>query len=201
VSLADHVVLVGHGRVGKFISRKLVASRTPFLVIDTEKNQVADLQREGLPVVLGNAADPEVAAAANIRAARCLLVAIPDAFESGQIVEQARGINPDLPIIVRAHSGAQEEHVVKHGATRVVMGEQEIARAMVATVPGSPREPVLSSVEEADEIASGDGGARPHERGAAPLSQVLGPEAHADDPGRKAPEQGQAGQHAQEPRR
>jgi CPA2 family monovalent cation:H+ antiporter-2 len=201
VSLADHVVLVGHGRVGKFISRKLVASRTPFLVIDTEKNQVADLQREGLPVVLGNAADPEVAAAANIRAARCLLVAIPDAFESGQIVEQARGINPDLPIIVRAHSGAQEEHVVKHGATRVVMGEQEIARAMVATVPGSPREPVLSSVEEADEIASGDGGALPHERGAAPLSQVLGPEAHADDPGRKAPEQGQAGQHAQEPRR
>jgi CPA2 family monovalent cation:H+ antiporter-2 len=201
VSLADHVVLVGHGRVGKFISRKLVASRTPFLVIETEKNQVADLQREGLPVVIGNAADPEVAAAANIKAARCLLVAIPDAFESGQVVEQARGINPDLPIIVRAHSGAQEEHVVKHGATRVVMGEQEIARAMVATVPDSPRAPVLSSVEEADDIASGDGGARPREPGAAPLSHVLGPEAHADDPGRKAPEERQPGQHAQEPRR
>ena len=201
VSLADHVVLVGHGRVGKFISRKLAVAGTPFLVIETEKNQVANLQKEGLPVVIGNAADPEVAAAANVKAARCLLVAIPDAFESGQIVEQARRINPDLPIIVRAHSGAQEEHVVKYGATRVIMGEQEIARAMVATVPDSPREPVLSSVGEADDIIGDDGDARRREGGAAPLSHVLGPEAHADDPGRQAPEERPPGQHPQEPGR
>ncbi|MBQ0819694.1 Kef family K(+) transporter [Microvirga sp. HBU67558] len=154
--LTDHVVLVGHGRVGKFISRKLASSGTPFLVVEMDKNQVADLQKDGQTIIMGNAADPEVAAAANIRAARCLLIAIPDAFESGQVVEQARTINPDLPIIVRVHSVAQEEHVERYGATRVVMGEQEIARAMFAAVPDAPREPVLSSVEEADEIADDD---------------------------------------------
>ncbi|UVF17757.1 Kef family K(+) transporter [Microvirga terrae] len=154
--LTDHVVLVGHGRVGKFISRKLASSGTPFLVVEMDKNQVADLQKDGQTIIMGNAADPEVAAAANIRAARCLLIAIPDAFESGQVVEQARTISPDLPIIVRVHSEAQEEHVEKYGATRVVMGEQEIARAMFAAVPDALREPVLSSVEEADEIAEDD---------------------------------------------
>ncbi|WP_262271710.1 YbaL family putative K(+) efflux transporter [Microvirga yunnanensis] len=151
--LTDHVVLVGHGRVGKFISGKLASSGTPFLVVEMDRNQVSDLQKDGHTVIMGNAADPEVAAAANIRAARCLLIAIPDAFESGQVVEQARTINPDLPIIVRVHSAAQEEHVEKYGATRVVMGEQEIARAMFAAVPDAPREPVLSSVQEADETA------------------------------------------------
>ena len=83
---------------------------------------------------------PQVIAAANLRAARCLLVAIPDAFEGGQVVEQARAINPSLPIIARAHSEAEIEHLKKHGANLVVMGEHEIAKAMLRTSVGrAPR--------------------------------------------------------------
>ncbi|WP_262028931.1 YbaL family putative K(+) efflux transporter [Microvirga sp. Mcv34] len=171
--LTDHVVLVGHGRVGKFITGKLTSAGTPFLVIETNKNQIAELQRDGQQIIVGNAAAPDVAAAANMKEARCLLVAIPDAFESGQVVEQARRINPDLPIVVRVHSDAQEEHVMKYGASRVVMGEQEIARAMFAAVPDAPRSPVLSSVEDADGMPDGD----------EPLPDVLGPEADADQAG------------------
>ncbi|WP_114943657.1 YbaL family putative K(+) efflux transporter [Microvirga calopogonii] len=190
-ALTDHVVLVGHGRVGKFITGKLATSGTPFLVIETNKNQVAELQRDDQQIIVGNAAAPDVAAAANVKEARCLLVAIPDAFESGQVVEQARRINPDLPIIVRVHSDAQEEHVMKYGASRVVMGEQEIARAMFAAVPDAPRSPVLSSVEEVDGMTDGD----------EPLPNVLGPEADADQPGGKPAEERPAGQHADDPGR
>ena len=173
-------------------------------MIETEKNQVADLQKEGSPIIIGNAADPEVAAAANIKQARCLLVAIPDAFESGQVVEQARQINADLPIVVRVHSTAQEEHVMKYGASQVVMGEQEIARAMFAAVPDAPREPVLSSVEEADDAAD-DG--EPREAGAegddtvqlSPESPVT--EAGSDQTDETTPEQGPLRQRADEPGR
>ncbi len=38
----------------------------------------------------GNAASPELLAAANLAAARRLFVTVPDAFEAGQVVEQAR---------------------------------------------------------------------------------------------------------------
>jgi CPA2 family monovalent cation:H+ antiporter-2 len=89
----------------------------------------------GRPTIRGNAADPEVLAAANLPGARCLLVAIPDAFEGGQVVQQARAINPALPIVARAHSEAEIEHLLKHGATSVVMGEHEIAKAMLAFIP------------------------------------------------------------------
>lgn len=201
-SLTDHVVLVGHGRVGKYISRKMALIGAPLLVIETNKEQVADLQKDGREVLVGNAADPEIVAAANIRQARCLLVAIPDAFESGQVVEQARRINPDLPIIVRAHSFAQEEHVMKHGATRIVMGEQEIARAMFAAVPDAPRAPVLSAVEEADDILDGDQDETGPDRGAvASSTHVLRTEADADKTGGDAPEQGPLRQPTDEPGR
>jgi CPA2 family monovalent cation:H+ antiporter-2 len=71
---------------------------------------------------------------ANLGAARCLLVAIPDAFEGGQAVMQAREANPDLLIIARAHSEEEVLHLKKHGATIVIMGELEIARAMIEDV-------------------------------------------------------------------
>jgi len=201
-ALTDHVVLVGHGRVGKFISRTLTAAGTPFLVIETDKAQLAGLPQNGVETIVGNAADPEVAAAANIKEARCLLVAIPDAFESGQVVEQARRINPDLPIIVRVHSPAQEDHVMKYGATQAIMGEQEIARAMVSAVPDAPREPILSSVEQAEDLDNErDMTVQPKLVLEAASPYVLRPEADADDAGRDAPEPRPSGHLADEPGR
>lgn len=149
-SLTDHVVLVGHGRVGSFISAKLRAAGSPLLVIETNNARATELQKEGMAVIHGNAADPEVVAAANIEGARCLLVAIPDAFEGGQVVEQARRMNPTLPIIGRAHSDAQKEHLAKYGATRVVMAEQEIARAMVKGIPAAPQDGDAEAKDEAE---------------------------------------------------
>jgi len=133
-TLTDHVVLVGHGRVGSVISEALAASKTPFLVIENEGDAVKKLRERGVETITGNAADPEVAQAANLAAARCLLVAIPDAFEGGQVVEQARKINPQLDIVARAHSEEEIVHLVRHGATTVIMGEHEIAKAMIADV-------------------------------------------------------------------
>jgi CPA2 family monovalent cation:H+ antiporter-2 len=46
-------------------------------------------------------------------------------------VQQARAINPTLTIVARAHSEAEILHLKKHGASIVIMGEHEIAMAMV----------------------------------------------------------------------
>jgi CPA2 family monovalent cation:H+ antiporter-2 len=132
--LTDHVVLVGHGRVGGFISAALPAD-TALLVIEDDARRIVTLGGGAREAIAGNAADPEVMRAANLTAARCLLVAIPDAFEGGQVVAQARELNPALPIVARAHSEDEIEHLKKHGATKVVMGEHEIAKAMIADIP------------------------------------------------------------------
>jgi len=133
-TLKDHVVLIGHGRVGSFISGVLRERGMPVFVIEDDEDAVADLRSAGIEALSGNAADPEVIAAANLGQSRCLLVAIPDAFEGGQVVQQARAINSALPIIARAHSEAEIAHLMKHGATLVVMGEHEIAKAMIENI-------------------------------------------------------------------
>jgi CPA2 family monovalent cation:H+ antiporter-2 len=69
-----------------------------------------------------------------VMAARGLLVAIPDAFEGGQIVSKARALSATLPIIARAHSEEEIAHLKHHGANVVIMGEQEIAKAMLLQI-------------------------------------------------------------------
>ncbi|WP_395675861.1 cation:proton antiporter [Inquilinus sp.] len=129
-TLSDHVVLVGYGRVGSLIGAALQVSGRPFLVIEDADQPLARLREAGIETIIGNAAVPEVLGLANLPGARQLAVAVPNAFEAGQIVAQARAANPGITIIARAHSDAEVEHLRTLGADAVIMGEREIARGM-----------------------------------------------------------------------
>ncbi|GAB2175543.1 YbaL family putative K(+) efflux transporter [Dongia sp. agr-C8] len=133
--LSDHIILVGYGRVGSVIGEALRKAASPFLVIDTRNKALEALVASGIATIDGNAADHAVFAAARPEVARCLFVAVPDAFEAGAIVEQARAANPTLPIIARAHSDAEAQHLISHGATATVIGETELALEMLRRAP------------------------------------------------------------------
>ncbi|HEY5796325.1 MAG TPA: YbaL family putative K(+) efflux transporter [Bosea sp. (in: a-proteobacteria)] len=130
--LEDHMVVVGYGRVGALLGAGLLARGEKVLVIEEQGDAVAAAKRHGAELLPGNAADPAVLAAAGLDRAKRLFVAIPQSFEAGQVCEQARRDNPALPIVARAHSDAEVAHLTKCGATLTIMGEAEIARAMLA---------------------------------------------------------------------
>jgi CPA2 family monovalent cation:H+ antiporter-2 len=134
--LVDHVVLVGYGRVGRIVAGGLKDKQLPLLVIEEVRPAVQQARDAGLEAIHGTATDHEVIEAANTGSARYLIVAIPNAFEGGQVVAQARALNPRLRIIARSHSLEETEHLEKHGANTVIMGEREIALAMLADIPG-----------------------------------------------------------------
>jgi monovalent cation:H+ antiporter-2, CPA2 family len=130
-TLTGHAILVGYGRVGHIVGDELTEARTPFLIVEAADKRIAEAKAAGIEVISGNAANPEVLKLANLGAASRLFIAIPDAFEAGQISEQARKASPTLAIVARAHSDAEAEHLAKLGANTVIIGELEIARAMI----------------------------------------------------------------------
>ena len=130
-TLSAHDVLVGYGRVGSLIGAALARGGRPMVVIETSDSGAEKARRDGAEVFEGNAASPELLAAANLAAARRLFVTVPDAFEAGQVVEQARLSNPALEILARAHSDAAVELLQGLGATLVISGEREIAERML----------------------------------------------------------------------
>ncbi len=131
---SGHIVLVGYGRVGSVVGEALIARGLPFLAIEMSERAVAQLRGLAIEVIDDNAARAGVLAAANLAGARQLVVAIPNAFEAGQVIVQARAANPLLPIVARAHSDAEVDYLSGLGADTVIMGEREIARGMIALV-------------------------------------------------------------------
>jgi CPA2 family monovalent cation:H+ antiporter-2 len=140
--LSDHVVLVGYGRVGSLVGRALQEAGRRFVVIEDADKAVAMLRAAKVETIVGNAARTEILAAANLPRARHLVVAIPNAFEAGQVVAQGRAANPALMIVARTHSEAEVEHLTSLGANVVIMGEREIALGMVeALLPAAAPSP------------------------------------------------------------
>ncbi|MBB2167293.1 Kef family K(+) transporter [Gluconacetobacter aggeris] len=129
--LRNHAVVVGYGRVGALVAEGLLRRHWPLLVIETGDSAISAVRAQGGEAILGNAADPAILAEANIAVARLLVVAIPEAFEAGQVVEQARTANPKITIIARAHFDSAVDHLRQLGADVVIMGEREIAHAML----------------------------------------------------------------------
>ncbi len=132
VTLTGHAVVVGYGRVGRLVVDGLKRAGVPLLVIDESAESLEQLQAQAIETLAGNAAGEDLLRTANLAAARVLFVAIPEAFEAGQIVQQGRQANPALDIVARAHFDAEVEHLTKMGASTVIMGEREIAQAMLA---------------------------------------------------------------------
>jgi monovalent cation:H+ antiporter-2, CPA2 family len=131
-ALTDHTVLVGYGRVGSLVGAGLRERGEPFLAIEDADKLVSRLRAEAVETIAGNAARSDVLAAANVAGARRLILAIPNAFEAGQIIDKAKAANPAIAIIARAHSDAEVDHLTGRGADVVIMGEREIARGILS---------------------------------------------------------------------
>ncbi len=131
-----HEILVGYGRVGALVGRRLLAAGRRVVVIEAGEDTAEAARADGARVVIGNAADPQVLAEADLAAARRLFVAIPETFEAGQVVEQARAARPTLEILARADSDEAVAHLTGLGATLTVMGEREMAHRMLERALG-----------------------------------------------------------------
>ncbi|CAN5343685.1 YbaL family putative K(+) efflux transporter [soil metagenome] len=134
VAAKPHGVLIGYGRVGKAVAEGL-KGRMPLVIIEDETERADELRAGGFDVIQGNAVRPEVLLKAGLAEAIHLFVAVPSPFEAARIFEQARAANPEAKIIARAYTDADVALLTQMGATHALIGEQEIARGMLALAP------------------------------------------------------------------
>jgi CPA2 family monovalent cation:H+ antiporter-2 len=135
----DHIVLVGFGRVGSLVGRRLLDAGHALALIESNREFLDQARALGIAGILGNAAAADMLVAAHAATARTLLVAIPQTLEAGQLIRHAREINPGIAILARAHSDDEVAYLLGCGADGAIMGEREIARSMCESVDGLTR--------------------------------------------------------------
>ncbi len=126
-----HTILIGYGELGKWVAEELKARHQPFLLVEDHPDILHAIPQTGIPVVYGHASAHGVLEQANIKGARCIILAIPDAIVAAQLIAHARRLNPAITTIVRANSEMEAQHLAHHGATHVIHSKRDIAKTLV----------------------------------------------------------------------
>jgi CPA2 family monovalent cation:H+ antiporter-2 len=122
---ANHVVIVGYGRVGKHMVNILKSLSIPLLVIESDMDRLARLNHRNIPALYGDAGNSGVLDHAHLDRARALVTTVPDESTAMMIVTAARDANPNLQIIARAATEDGVRYLARLGANHVVHPELE----------------------------------------------------------------------------
>nr|MBP7859879.1 NAD-binding protein [Patescibacteria group bacterium] len=125
LTLKNHVVLVGYGRVGKFISKLLEISKIDFVVIDMHYKILYSLRKRGFKSIYGDAVNREILEIANLKEAKSIIIATPDIVANELIIQNVREINPSCLILVRAHKEEDIARLAVRGIKHIIEPEFE----------------------------------------------------------------------------
>jgi CPA2 family monovalent cation:H+ antiporter-2 len=124
-TLANHVVIVGCGRVGRHIAEALGRLDIPRLVVEVDPARIEKLRELKVPVLYGDAGSSEILAHAALRRARALVITLPDDAAALAVLETARAYAPQLHVVARASTWDGGRRLGAAGATAVVQPELE----------------------------------------------------------------------------
>lgn len=133
----DHTIICGYGRVGQRLVEELRQSELSFVIVDRNSERLAEAERDGMLVIVGDASEETVLRKAGVERAAVLATVLPGDAENVFVTLTARELNGDIQIIARGESEATERKLLRSGADRVVLPTQ-IGAAKIAQLIASP---------------------------------------------------------------
>ena len=155
-ALDRHAIVIGYGRVGRYVAAGLRATGLPVVVVEQDLHLVREVEREGFPAIYGDASYRSILDVAHPERARLVVVALPDVGGTRAVVRHARQANGAVPILARVAREEEDDVLRRAGATAVVAPERAGASmlleesARVLDVPGPPHVDDLHPVITAD---------------------------------------------------
>ena len=127
-------IVVGLGRFGSEVARRLCALGCEVLAMDVHNELVQQISSEVTHAVVGDARDKDVLRSLGVRNLDCAVVAIGDSL-SDSVLATMNLKELGLPYIVcKAHDETHRKVLEKLGVDRVVIPEQEYAQRLARTL-------------------------------------------------------------------
>ncbi|WP_017479969.1 monovalent cation:proton antiporter-2 (CPA2) family protein [Pseudomonas sp. PAMC 26793] len=118
--LRGHAVICGYGRVGQSIGRFLHREQQAFIALDDDPERVQEASTEDSAVHYGDCRRGALLSAVGLERARLVVIAVDNSDVALTVLNEARRINPHVPILVRTRDDSQLAELKAAGATEVV---------------------------------------------------------------------------------
>jgi CPA2 family monovalent cation:H+ antiporter-2 len=126
-----HVILCGYGRMGGLVGGALEHFGLAYTVIDLDSKVVKKLAQKNIRSIYGDAGSETICHQAHPEKAKLALLMLPDSESAGRAFRALKKLNPQLPIIARAHWDSDREALFREGATEVIQPEFEGGNEMI----------------------------------------------------------------------
>ena len=131
-NLANHVIVIGFGALGRLVAGRLHDAGEQVVVIDSGNDPVAQASDLGYLVVQGDAGVDDAALDhAGVERAKALVVTTEDPDRKLSITLMAHSRNPKLKIAVTGANSPRGALLHRAGASQVVITDDLIADALV----------------------------------------------------------------------
>ena len=117
--LEGHVILCGYAHFGQNVARLLEQEGIDYVALDLEPERVREAHDAGFNVHYGDATRRDMLAAAGLDRARAVVISYRTTPVAEKILENIRADHPELPVLARARTIADMEHLKAHGASEV----------------------------------------------------------------------------------
>ncbi len=134
LTLTDHVVLCGYGRVGKYIGRALSMAEIPYIVVDYNRQKVDRLKKAGVNAVYGDPADFAILDLVQVDHAKSVVIAIPDFHTQEQIITHSLTLKKDVKIYCRTHVEEHQQILKALGVSTIIQPEFEAALSITEKI-------------------------------------------------------------------
>ncbi len=118
--IANHVVVCGFGRMGKFICRRLADAGAMFVVVEQDQTECQAAIEQGYLVMQGDASEDDVLRKASIKRARAVVCVLDSDAENTFVALSAHDLNSEAFVISRAESNESVRNLERAGAALVV---------------------------------------------------------------------------------
>jgi len=130
VKRSGRAVVVGYGPSGRTLTRLLRDNRIETTVIERNADAVRQLEREGVRVVNGDAAEPRTLERAGVSSAASLVLSAAGLTDTADIIRASRTLNPSIHVLARTAYLRERQVLCEAGANHVFTGEGEVALAL-----------------------------------------------------------------------
>lgn len=118
--LTEHYILCGFGRTGRQVALEFKAEGIPFVIIDSQIEQVEAAQILDCIAIQGDATLDKTLLHVGIERAICLVAALPSDAENLYTILSAKTLNPQIRAIARASSEEAVQKLQRAGADAVI---------------------------------------------------------------------------------
>jgi CPA2 family monovalent cation:H+ antiporter-2 len=125
------VIILGCGRVGRYVSDSLRAKNVPHVAVDFEPTALSRLEAQGVRTVYGDASSSTVLKQTAPHTAELAIIALPEASTTEAAIRELRRLAPDLRIAARVHRGDDIPRMRAAGADAIVHAEFEAGAEMI----------------------------------------------------------------------